>query len=209
MDTERASLVSFTIPQDTAVLVVDVQPMFTNKTLIPPVDEVLPRLRRFLDGARTAGVLRVFIRTVISEARWTEPWRQQFSPAVQADNAPGSPLNAYHADFEPEPGDLTLVKDRYSAFMSTELETLLRERGIRTVIVMGLITDVCVSSTARDAFQLDFLAVTLSDCTATSTLARHKASLATIAGSFGRVCTSEEVLAAWQAQPALAAAQAS
>ncbi len=209
MDNQRASLVSFTTPQDTAVLVVDVQPLFTTRTLIPPVDEVLPRLRRFLDGARTAGVLRVFIRSVIPEARWTEPWRQQFSPAVQAANAPESPLTAYHADFEPEPGDLALVKDRYSAFMSTNLEMLLRERGIRTVIVMGLITDVCVSSTARDAFQLDFLAVTLSDCTATSTLARHEASLATIAGSFGRVCTSEEVLAAWQAQPALAAAQAS
>lgn len=209
MDNQRVSLASFTTPRDTAVLVVDVQPMFTNKTLIPPVDEVLPRLRRFLDGARNAGVLRVFIRSVIPEARWTEPWRQQFPPAVQVANAPGSPLTAYHADFEPEPGDLTLVKDRYSAFMSTNLETLLRERGIRTVVVMGLITDVCVSSTARDAFQLDFLAVTLSDCTATSTLARHEASLATIAGSFGRVCTSEEVLAAWQAQPALAAAHAS
>lgn len=209
MDTQRASLASFTTPQDTAVLVVDVQPMFTNQALIPPVDEVLPRLRRFLDGARTAGVLRVFIRAVIPEARWTEPWRQQFSPAMQAANAPGSPLNAYHADFEPEPGDLTLVKDRFSAFMATELETLLRERGIRTVIVVGLITDTCVSSTARDAFQLDFLTVTLSDCTATGTLARHEASLATIAAVFGRVCTSEDVLAAWQAQPALAAAQAS
>ena len=175
------------------------EPLFTNMTLAPPVDEVLPRLRGFLDAARAAGVLRIFVRSVIPEARWTEPWRQQFSPAMQAANAPGSPLNAFHPDFEPQPGDLTLVKDRFSAFMATELDTLLQERGIRTVIVAGLVTDVCVSSTARDAFQGDFLTVTLSDCTAAGTLARHEASLATIAAVFGRVCPADEVLTAWQA----------
>src|SRR5215217_4796392 len=55
-----------------------------------------------------------------------------------------------------------------------------------------------VSSTARDTFQLDFLTVTLADCTATSTLAQHNASLATIADAFGRVCRADEVLEAWQ-----------
>ena len=175
MDIARFPLAALVDPRHTAVLVVDVEPLFTNMTLVPPVDEVLPCLRRFLDDARAAGVLRVFIRSIIPETRWTEPWRQQFSPEMQAANAPGSPLNAFHPDFEPEPGDLTLVKDRFSAFMATELETLLRERGIRTVIVAGLVTDVCVSSTARDAFQLDFLTVTLSDCTAMGTLARHEA----------------------------------
>jgi ureidoacrylate peracid hydrolase len=185
-------------PQHTAVLVVDVEPIFVNMSLEPPVDEVLSRLHHLLDAAQAAGVLRIFIRSVIPEARWTESWRQQFSPEMRAANAPGSPLNAFHSDFEPQPRDLSLVKDRFSAFMATDLATLLQERGIRTVIVAGLITDVCVSSTARDAFQLDFLTVTLADCTATSTLAQHEASLATIAEVFGRVCRADEVLEAWQ-----------
>src|SRR5215207_3499459 len=202
MDDARFPLAAVVDPDHTAVLVVDVEPLFVNMTLVPPVDQVLPRLSRLLDAAQAAGVLRIFIRSVIPEERWTEPWRQQFSPEMQAANAPGSPLNAFHPDFEPQPGDLTLVKDRFSAFMATDLATLLQERGIRTVIVAGLITDVCVSSTARDAFQLDFLTVTLSDCTATDSLARHEASLATITDVFGQVCLADDVMGAWQTNAA-------
>ena len=92
--------------------------------------------------------------------------------------------------------------------MGTDLAALLRARGIRTVVLVGLTTDVCVGSTARDAFHHEFHTVTLSDCTAEKTLARHESGLATLAANFGRVCTSEEVLAAWRAEPALAAAPA-
>jgi ureidoacrylate peracid hydrolase len=187
--------------------VVDVEPLFVNMTLVPPVDQVLLRLRRLLDAAQAAGVLRIFIRSVIPEARWTAPWRQLFSPEMQAANAPGSPLNAFHPDFEPQPGDLSLVKDRFSAFMATELAALPQERGIRTVIVARLITDVCVSSTAGNAFQLDFLTVTLADCTATSTLAQHEASLTTIADAFGQVCLADDVMGAWQTHAVPAASR--
>lgn len=210
METERASLVSFTTPQDTAVLVVDVQPMFTNMTLIPPVDEVLPRLRRFLDGARAAGVPRVFIRHVIPEDRWTEVWQQQHpSGRVKAGLAPDSPVSGFAPGFEPGPDDLVVVKERYSAFVGTDLAAQLRARGIRTVVLVGLTTDICVGSTARDAFHHEFHTVTLSDCTAEGTQARHEAGLASLANCFGRVCTSEDLLAAWSTQPALAAAPAS
>jgi hypothetical protein len=83
----------------------------------------------------------------------------------------------------------------------TGLESLLRSRGITTVIVTGLVTDICVSSTARDAFQLDFHTITLSDCTAAGSQARHDTTLETLARAFGRVCSSEDVAAAWQTQP--------
>jgi nicotinamidase-related amidase len=79
----------------------------------------------------------------------------------------------------------------------------LRERGIRTVVLVGLTTDVCVSSTARDAFHNEFHTVTLADCTAERTLARHEAGLASLAACFGSVCTSEDILSVWQTTPAL------
>lgn len=82
MNSDRAPLASLVAPQKTAVLVVDVQPMFTAMPLSPPLDEVLPRLRRFLDASRAAGVRRVFIRHVIPEERWTEVWQEQFSGDV-------------------------------------------------------------------------------------------------------------------------------
>lgn len=206
MANERAALASLVAPPHTAVLVVDVQPLFTAMPLSPPLAEVLPRLRRFLDATRAAGVLRVFIRVAIPEERWTAVWQDQYLGRLKAALSPDSPLSAFAAGFEPAADDLVVIKPRYSAFVGTELAGLLRERGIDTVVLMGLTTDICVSSTARDAFHHEFHTVTLGDCTAEQTLARHEAGLASLAAGFGRVCTSEDVVAAWQAQSARAEA---
>ena len=211
----RATLASLVAPRHTAVLAVDVQPVFTTLPLLPALDGVLPRLRRFLAAARAASVPRVFIRHVIPEDRWTEAWQQQYAGRALPGGrtlkdalAPGSPANDFAPGFEPEPDDLVVVKERYSAFVGTDLAALLRARGVRTVVLVGFTTDICVSSTARDAFHHEFHTVTLADCTAEQTLARHEAGLASLADCFGRVCTSEEVLAAWQAAPTPAAARA-
>jgi ureidoacrylate peracid hydrolase len=206
MATEQTPLASLVAPRHTAVLVVDVQPLFTGMALSPPLAEVLPRLRRFLDAALTASVPRVFIRHVIPEERWTEVWQAQHPDAIKAALAPDSPLIPFAPGFEPKADDLVVVKERYSGFVGTELAALLQERGIRTVILVGLTTDICVSSTARDAFHHEFHTVTLADCTAEQTLARHEAGLASLAACFGRVCTSEDILAAWQVQVATAGA---
>jgi nicotinamidase-related amidase len=69
------------------------------------------------------------------------------------------------------------------------------------VIVGGLTTDVCVSSTSRDAFQHEFDVVTLDDCTAEVTQARHESGLATLAANFGMVRSSSEILDVWGAVP--------
>ena len=214
MDTAHTSLASLVAPQHTAVLVVDVQPLFTAMPLVPALDEVLPRMRRFLAAARAAKVPRVFIRHVMPEGQWTAVWQQQHAGRIRPDGstlkaalAPDSPANAFAPGFAPEPDDLVVVKTRYSGFVGTELAALLRARGIRTVVLVGLTTDICVGSTARDAFHHEFHTVTLADCTAERTLARHEAGLASLAACFGRVCAAEEVLATWQAQPALATAQ--
>lgn len=204
MHTERAALAALVAPRQTAVLVVDVQPMFTAMPLCPPLAEVLPNLRRFLDAARAAGVCRVFIRHVIPAERWTAVWQEQHPDRVKAALAPDSALSTFDPGFEPEADDLVVIKQRYSGFVGTGLAELLRERSIRTVVLVGLTTDICMSSTARDAFHNELHTVTLADCTAEQTLARHEAGLASLAACFGRVCTSADDLAAWQAQPILA-----
>jgi nicotinamidase-related amidase len=203
-------------PRRTAVLVVDVQPLFTQD-IEPPADQVLPALRRFLAAAREEHVLRVFIRFMRAEVpdeRWTALWREQHGADLLDLAAPNSPAVAYAPGFEPEAGDLVVTKDRYSAFLGTGLADQLRGRGIETVIVAGLTTAVCVCSTARDAFQLDFRTITLSDCCAESshnfpaprTRAEHEAALETLGSAFGRVYTSDEVVAAWHTWHAAPAA---
>jgi ureidoacrylate peracid hydrolase len=196
----KTPLAALVDPRRTAVLVVDVQPIFTDED-----DSVLPVMRRFLAAAREARVLRVFIRFVRAEPpaeRWRALWEEQCGADFVAMVAPNSPEAAFLPGFEPEAGDLEVTKDRYSAFIATDLADQLRSRGIETVLVAGFSTDVCVSSTARDAFQLDFRTITLSDCCAAAEPARHEAALETLGRRFGRVCTSDEVIAAWHTEQA-------
>jgi ureidoacrylate peracid hydrolase len=101
----------------------------------------------------------------------------------------------------PEEGDVVVAKHRYSGFFETELDALLRERGIESLVFTGCTTSVCVDSTLRDAFYRDYRCLLLSDCTGEpigSDLARsnHEASLLVIETLFGWVSDSRSLLRA-------------
>jgi ureidoacrylate peracid hydrolase len=65
----------------------------------------------------------------------------------------------------PQPGDITLHKTRYSAFFNSQLDQILRARGIRNIVFVGIATNVCVESTLRDGFHLEYFGVMLEDAT--------------------------------------------
>ena len=65
----------------------------------------------------------------------------------------------------PQPGDIVVPKPRYSAFFNTNLDSLLRARGIRSLVFTGIATNVCVESTLRDGFFLEYFGVVLHDAT--------------------------------------------
>ncbi len=91
-------------------------------------------------------------------------------------------------------GCYVIEKQRYNAFYNTNLELLLRNLGIQSVVVGGVATDICVESTARAARDLDLYPIVLSDCTAAYSDASHNASLDTLDRYFGSVRSSEEIL---------------
>jgi ureidoacrylate peracid hydrolase len=104
-------------------------------------------------------------------------------------------------ELKPQPGDLELYKNRFSGFHATELESILRRRGMRNLVVTGCTTSVCVESTIRDAMFRDFSCVLLADCTAEpigSDLARtnHEASLLLIETLLGWVSDSDRLIQA-------------
>jgi len=66
---------------------------------------------------------------------------------------------------QPQPGDIVLPKPRYSGFFNTPLDSMLRSRGIRHLIFTGIATNVCVESTLRDGFFLEYFGVVLEDAT--------------------------------------------
>jgi ureidoacrylate peracid hydrolase len=92
--------------------------------------------------------------------------------------------------------DLTVTKTRYSAFIagSSDLEARLRKRAIDTVLIVGVATNVCCESTARDAMMRNFRTVMVSDANAAISDDEHAASLITFFLYFGDVQTSDQVI---------------
>jgi biuret amidohydrolase len=107
---------------------------------------------------------------------------------------PGHQLIDELAPVESEP---VIDKPGYSAFAHTDLELLLANRGIRYLIITGVTTEVCVSSTLRAAVDLGFHCLTVSDACASPHPALHDAALTMIGvegGIFGELCTAAELI---------------
>ena len=124
----------------TALLVVDVQ---EEAVALGPYrrDEVLGNITRLIGACRSAGV------EVIHVQHEDEP-----GSAL----APGSPGWEIHAAVRPAPGERVVRKRFNSAFRDTDLRSYLQERGIRTLIVVGIQTEYCVDTTCRVAFEHGF-----------------------------------------------------
>jgi nicotinamidase-related amidase len=115
----------------------------------------------------------------------------------------GSPGADIYKELAPAPGEHTIKKHRYSAFFATDLDLILREWGITTVIVSGTTTENCCHATARDAMFNNYKVVFLSDATGTfdypdvgqggmSAADVHSATLTILAFSTAHVMTVDE-----------------
>ena len=98
---------------------------------------------------------------------------------------------------KPRPGDLVVLKTRYSGFAGTTLDSQLRTRGIRFLFFVGIATNVCVESTLRDAYFLDYLPILMGDgAMPAGPPAAHEATLYNVENFFGWTLQSKEFLTA-------------
>ncbi|AUX93774.1 hydrolase [Mixta gaviniae] len=95
-----------------------------------------------------------------------------------------------------EPGDLQVVKHQWGAFYGTDLELQLRRRGIDTVVLGGISTNIGVESTARNAWELGFNLVIAEDICSAGSEAQHNSSLEWIFPRIAKVRRAEEIIAA-------------
>ena len=111
--------------------------------------------------------------------------------------ARGSHGQALYDTLDVQTADLKVEKNRFSAFIqgSSDLDKLLKERGIDTVLVTGTVTNTCCESTARDAMMLNYKTVMVSDANAAATDEEHNATLANMLRIFGDVMSTDEVIA--------------
>lgn len=194
-------------PRITGLLVVDVQNDFCHDDgalskagrNVRAVRQMVARLETLLAQARKAGVQVIHVRMATSALTKSEAYLEHRIRRSGADNKvceEGS-WGAEFYQLTPEPGEPIITKHRYSPFVGTNLETILKAKGVKTLIVTGVTTDVCVESAARDAFMRDYYVVFLSDCTGVDDPAVQKATEERISRYFGHVVSSEEVVAAW------------
>lgn len=192
-------------PKHSAILVIDVQNDFCHPEGgqakrgidISAMNAVVPNIVKLIEEGRKAGVMVIFIRN--GHSKWTrsEAWKNK----SRGGNLP--PLceeGTWGADFyklKPLPGERIVVKQRYDAFIGTNLDIILSNAGIKTLIMSGVTTNTCVESTARHGFMIDYNIVFLKDCTATHHIEQHEATLRNIDGNFGFVRPSAELFRTW------------
>jgi len=100
-------------------------------------------------------------------------------------------------DLNPEPGDLVVIKTRYSGFAGTTLDSQLRTRGIRYLFFVGIATNVCVESTLRDAYFQDYWPILIADGAMPAGPATlHEATLFNVENFFGWTIRTEEFVRA-------------
>lgn len=200
-------------PRHAALLVIDVQNDFCAEggmmhregRDLGEVQKMARALPRLLDAARDAGVLVVFVRNVYSTEEnhyLSDVWLEQAARRRAGSYTvwPVCGPESWEGDFytvRPLPEEPVITKHRFSAFHNTDLETVLRAHSIRSVVLAGVATNVCVETTAREAFVRDYYVVFLDDGTATYDRASHEATLNSIERFFGQVATIDDVVGCW------------
>ncbi|MBY8916952.1 cysteine hydrolase [Nitratireductor sp. L1-7-SE] len=198
-------------PAQAAILYVDVQNFSAKKKGAEFVDlnektlnekygwyfdrlegEVIPRMQKLQAACRKAGV-EVMYTTI--ESLTLDGRDRSLDYKITGFNVPkGSWDGKVIDEIAPGEDEIVLPKSSSSVFVSTHIDYILRNLGVKQLIICGLITDQCVESAIRDACDLGYLVTQVTDACLTYSQERHDNSLRTIKG-YCRQVTTEELIA--------------
>ena len=199
------------IPKNSALLFVDVQNFSANRQGaefkdLPDAEfmekygwyfdmlnvTVIPNMRRIQNAARKAGV-EVMYTTIESLTR--DGRDRSLDYKITGFNVPKGSWDGKVIDqISPEEDEIVLPKSSSSVFVSTHIDYVLRNLGVKQLVISGLITDQCVESAVRDACDLGYLVTQITDACLTYSQARQDNSIYTIRG-YCRQITTEELVA--------------
>ncbi|WP_052340935.1 cysteine hydrolase family protein [Salinarimonas rosea] len=154
---------------------------------------VLPNQARLLAAARDAGIEVVF--TVIESLTQDGRDRSLDHKISRIHHPKGSWEARVIEEVGPRGDEIVIPKTSSGIFNSTNFDYLLRNLGIDFLVVFGVMTDQCVESAVRDAADRGFLVTQIEDACAAETEAGHRRSIEAMAGHYGRMRTTDEMIA--------------
>jgi ureidoacrylate peracid hydrolase len=191
-------------PESTALIIIDMQKDFCCEGGsfhrrgfdIKPAQGLAGRLNSFLEEARE--VLKHIIHLqMMKKPELSSPLIDDLYQRINIERSL-DPAFAEHYQVIPQPGDVVIPKYKYSGFVSTYLDQFLRSKGIKTLIITGLATNVCVESTARDGFMREYYIVIPSDLTEGTSSEAKKSSLLNLDMFFAEIVSSNEIIECWR-----------
>jgi len=159
-------------PKATAMIVVDMQNDFVASGAAmetPAARAVVPKLAEALKICRDAGIKIIYTAHVHRSDGSDMGLFDDMHPPIANRDAlvDGTPGVEIYSELAPAAGEHVIKKHRYSGFFGTDLDIILREWGVDTVIISGTTTENCCQATARDAMFRNYRVVFLSNATAT------------------------------------------
>lgn len=180
---------------DTCLMIIDMQNDFLEEGAPCEITlgrQIVANVARLLEAARLVGIPVLHVITV---------WRKDGVDLPKFRTATGSRwcIEGTHGaqvirELTPRDNEYMVIKKRYSGFVHTDLDLLLRSLGIKNIIVAGVATNYCVRSTVHDASFLGYDCWVVRECCASYTHEEHEATLRDIATGFGHVVGMKEVL---------------
>lgn len=202
-------------PKEAALLIIDMQNDYiADQGLlgrigldVKRVQQMVPRLNGFVEEARKAGVMVIWItqshtlRDAMPNYIAKNVATQKGKPFTENDfmvreNSWGA--ESYDKVIKPLPGELSVRKYTYGGFTNTNLDMYLRAAGKKTIICTGTATNVCVLSTALEGWHKGYYTILVSDCCETNEQIQQEATLNNWQVAFGFVARSSEITSLWK-----------
>jgi isochorismate hydrolase len=180
-------------PKNSALLVIDMQEYFLNKNshaFLPAAKIIIPNINSIIDAYRKKGFLLIFTLHALKSNEKPGIMGRWWKDVPRLD----SPLSKIYSYINWKKNDITLQKSRYSAFIGTNLDQILKNMKIDTLVITGIMTHLCCESTARDAFMRDYEVYFVIDATASYNETLHVSSLITLTNGFAIPVITDTIL---------------